>query len=128
MSSSKPLHVARCVAACAVTALYFGVSHAGEPTAAADRAQTVISYTDLDLSKEADVRTLYGRLRRASDKVCGEYGDLRNLRMRRLYDACYQDTLARAVDSVGHAAVKALFAADPQIRVAGRSVKTQART
>ena len=52
----------------------------------------------------------------------------RNLRMRRQFDACYQDTLARAVDSVGHASVKAVFASDERIHMAGRNGKAQSST
>lgn len=126
MSSHKTFRVA--LTACAV-ALSFGVSaQAAEVSAIAGPAQTTIQYSDLDLSKDADVQALYGRLQRASSKVCGDYSDLRNLRMKRQFDACYQDTLARAVESVGHAAVKAAYAADEHIRVASRGVKGQSST
>jgi hypothetical protein len=44
----------------------------------------------------------------------------------KLYNECYQDTLARAVDSVDHAAVKAAYVADDHVRLADRSTKSQA--
>ena len=129
MSSPKTLNVARYVALGAITALTFGVAaHAGDATTGTGAHKTVIRYTDLDLSQDAGVRELYSRLQRASDQVCGQYRDSRDLRTKRLYNACYQDTLARAVDSVDHAAVTAMFAADDRVRMAGRGGKTQAST
>lgn len=125
----QPMGVVRYVAAFGMAALSFGAGSAyAEEMTDASRAKTTVAYSDLDLSKDSDVRSLYARLQRASQKVCGQYQDLRNLRTKRLYDACYQDSLARAVDDVGHASVKAVFAADERIRVAGRSSKTQARS
>lgn len=127
MSSHNTLRVAHHVAVGAVTALSLAAvcAQAGDTAAAFEPKQTVIRYSDLDLSKDADVLELYSRLQRASDRVCGRYdNDLRNLRMKSLYEACYQDTLARAVGSVGHAAVTAVHAADERIRLAGRSVKS----
>lgn len=129
MSSHQTFHVARHVVFGAIAALTLGVSaHAGEVTTVADAQQTVIGYSDLDLSRDADVRTLYSRLQRASRMVCDQHRDIRDLRARRLQEACYQDTLARAVDSVGDASVQAMYAKDSRIRVAGRGVKAQAST
>lgn len=129
MSSPVTVRVARFVFIGALTALSFGVTaHAGELSTEIGPARTVIKYSDLDLSKEADARVLYSRLQRASSHVCNSYSDIRDLRMKRLYAACYQDTLGRAVEDVGHAAVKAAFSADDQIRVAGRDGKAQAST
>lgn len=121
--STNTARVARYITAFTVAALSVGAAHAGDVVTAESPAQTVVSYTDLDLSKDADVRALYARLQRASARVCGEYMDLRNLGLKRRYDACYQESLARAVDSVGHASVKAVFAADERVRMAGRSAK-----
>ena len=129
MSSPNTFRVARFVVAGALAALSFGVSaQAGEVVTEVGTARTAIRYADLDLAKQADAQALYGRLQRASSQVCDSYKDSRNLGMKPLYDACYQDTLARAVESVGHAAVKAAYAADDGIRVADRGVKAQAST
>ena len=126
MSSPITFRVARFVA---IAALSFGAAaHAGDMSTEVGPARTVIKYSDLDLSKDADVRALYGRLQRASAHVCNQYSDIRDLRMKRLYSACYQETLGRAVESVGHSALSAEFAADDQIRVAGSGVKAQSRT
>jgi UrcA family protein len=128
MSSHKTFRAARYVAACAVTVLTFGAAaHAGEmSTDVVGRPRTTVDYSDLNLSKESDAQALYGRLQRASDKVCGEYKELRNLRRMKVYNACYQDTLARAVHKLGHPSIKAAYAADDRVRVVGRSTKSQA--
>lgn len=128
MSSQKTFRAARYVAACAITALTFGAAaHSGEvSTDVVGQATTTVRYGDLDLSKQADAQKLYGRLQRASDDVCGEYKEFRNLQKMKLYNACYQDSLARAVDNVGHAAVKAAYNADDRVRIASRSKKSQA--
>lgn len=129
MSSHKTFRVARHVVLGAITALTFGVAaHAGDVTTEAGTHKTVISFSDLDLSRDADVRTLYSRLRRASDEVCGQYRDSRDLRTKQIYKMCYQDTLARAVESVDHAAVTAMYAADERVRMANRGTKGQAST
>ncbi|MBM0104039.1 UrcA family protein [Steroidobacter sp. S1-65] len=122
MSSPITIRVARFVAVGALAAWSFG-AQAGELSTEQGSAKTVIGFADLDLSKEADARELYSRLQRASSHVCDGYSEVRDLRTKQLYDACYQDTLARAVEDVGHAAVKAAFAADNRIRVAKRDGK-----
>jgi UrcA family protein len=128
MSSHKTFRAARYVAACAVTVLSFGaVAHADEmSTDVVGPATTTVRYGDLDLSKQNDAQALYGRLQRASNSVCVQYKEPRNLQKMKLYNACYQEALARAVDDVGHAAVKAAYAADDKVRVANRSTKSQA--
>jgi len=129
MSSQKTFRVARYVAACAFAALSFGAAaQAGEAAGFAEVAKATVDYTDLDLSKQADAQTLYGRLQRASEQVCVQYKEQRDLRKMKLYNACYQDALARAVDSVGHATVKAAFAADESVRIASRTLKSRAST
>lgn len=129
MSSQNTFRVARYVAACAFTALTFGAAaHAGDAPLTATVATTTVSYTDLNLAKQDDAQTLYGRLQRASDRVCVQYKEQRDLRKMKLYNACYQDALARAVDSVGHASVQAMYAADEKVRIASRSMKSRAST
>lgn len=133
MSSHNTFRVARYVALGAVTALTFSVAaqardQARDTTTPTGAHQTVISYSDLDLSRDADVRELYARLRRASDEVCGQFRSSPELRTKRLYKSCFDDTLTRAVESVGHAAVTAMLAADGRVRVAGRDTKVHPST
>ncbi len=128
MSSHKTFRVARYVAACAFTALSFGAAaHATEMSSRVIGAvTTTVRYGDLNLSQQADAQVLYGRLQRASERVCETYKEPLNLGKMKLYNACYQETLARAVDDVGHASVKAAYAADDKLRVASRAMKSQA--
>jgi UrcA family protein len=128
MITAKNVRVARFVAVFGVAALTCGAALA-HPAAESDPSnKAVVDYTDLNLSNAADVRALYARLQRASARVCGDYKDLRSLAMKRSYDACYQDSLARAVDKVNHSAVTAMFDADARIKVAGRVAKVSANT
>jgi UrcA family protein len=128
MTTAKNVRVARFVVAFGVAALSCGAASA-QPVAQSDAStQTVVNYTDLDLSKDADVRSLYARLQHASARVCGEYNDLRSLSKKHSYDVCYQESLSRAVDAVNHSAVTAMFAADSRIKLAGRVAKVSANT
>lgn len=127
-NTARIIRAACYVAAFGAAALCFGAAsaHADSMRGPAP-AKTVVGYADLDLSQAADVQLLYSRLRRAAERVCGDH-DLRDLRMKRLHDACYQDSLSDAVDSTGHAAVKAVFTADERIKVAGRASKAATRS
>jgi UrcA family protein len=88
---------------------------------------TTVSYGDLDLSRDADAKVLYSRLRAAAKSVCGTV-DARNLRMRQAAAECFQQSLATAVSDVGNAKVAAAHASDPSIRVASRAVPATGRT
>lgn len=129
MSTAKNVRIAPCVVAFGFAALSFvGASAHASDQSDAVSAQVVVNYTDLDLSKEADARSLYARLQRAAERVCGDNTDLRNLSMKRVYDACFQKSLSRAVNEVNHSAVTAMFAADSRVKVAGRAAKVSANT
>ena len=125
--TAKSIRVARYVAAFGVAALSFGAAQASD-FGSNDIPKAVVGYADLDLSKQADVRSLYERLQRASARVCGDYKDLRSLAMKRSYEVCFQQSLSRAVDEVNHAAVTAMYAADNRVKVAGRVAKVSANT
>jgi len=58
-----------------------------------------VSYSDLDLSTEAGLVTLYSRLQRASNAVCGlrSLGKAGSLRQSRYNKQCYRDVLSRVV-------------------------------
>jgi UrcA family protein len=81
---------------------------AGPVTAAKPDVRAVaVSYADLDLASDAGVRTLYGRLRAATQKVCGPRPG-HDLAMQRLWRDCRDDTLGRAVGQLGNAKLAAL--------------------
>lgn len=85
------------------------------PVQAQARAQEITSigvrYSDLDLSTQADAARLYQRLELAARRACDSKADLRNLRLQRLQQRCYEDSLQQAVARVGHASIHALYAA-----------------
>jgi len=64
-----------------------------------DRAAVGVSFADLDLSSEAGLQTLYGRLRASSYSVCGtrslaEAGSLDQLAVNK---RCFKKSLSKAV-------------------------------
>jgi UrcA family protein len=65
-----------------------------------------VSYSELDLSKDAGVERLYARLRHAAGQVCGD-ADNRDLVAGRYRDACVHAALDRAVEQVHSARLTA---------------------
>ena len=60
-----------------------------------------VSYADLNLENEAGVQALYGRLQRASNKVCSAASvQIAGLIQQLQVDQCYRETLAEAVESI----------------------------
>jgi UrcA family protein len=66
-----------------------------------------VSWSDLDLNRDAGVAKLYARLRHAAKSACGE-ADMRNLAASARADACVVHALADAVASVHNAKLSAL--------------------
>jgi len=65
--------------------------------AAADGRAIRVSYSDLDLSKDAGIERLYARLRSAADEACGRV-DIRELAALGRQRLCARDALDRAVE------------------------------
>lgn len=68
------------------------------------RTAVRVSYADLNLSREAGLQTLYGRLRAASYSVCGsrsliEAGSLDQLAVNK---RCFNKALSKAVARIGN--------------------------
>lgn len=87
-----------------------GVAQAADTRTAAvstDIATTTVSYADLNLASQSGVATLYKRLARAADRVCGEH-DARSPREHAAFRDCRAASLNRAVQKVGHPGVLAL--------------------
>jgi UrcA family protein len=115
-SSSSPGIACQAAGAVAVSLLAIG-ANAAEPQVIVERS--TVNYADLDLSKHGDAAVLYARLKRASDRVCGQY-DNRDLSMQRVHEECATKALSEAVARVDVAALTSLHAADERIRVAER--------
>ncbi len=64
-----------------------------------DHAAVRVTYADLDLSNEAGLQTLYGRLKAASYSVCGSRSiiDAGSLRQLAENKRCYKSALSKAV-------------------------------
>lgn len=76
-----------------------------------DTHSVTVRYDDLDLTREAGVRALYGRLVTAANRACGRY-DPRRPRERRIWSDCFAAALATAVDGFGSAKLAALHGSD----------------
>lgn len=66
-----------------------------------------VSYADLDLTKEAGVKSLYQRLRTAARQVCGNK-DSRYLEDVKDWQRCHDSALETAVNNVGNVRLTAV--------------------
>jgi UrcA family protein len=74
-----------------------GMAHA---TAARSVQQQVVSYADLNLDNEADAAVLFGRIKNAARKVCGQSRGLIPMELQYHMQTCVDDATARAVADV----------------------------
>lgn len=101
-------------------ALAFGTAAGG--TATADQFETfsrTVRFSDLDLAKERDARTLLRRIRSAADYVCSGGLGARDpaAHLDRHYRACFRKATDQAVIDVGNPMVSSLYGA-PGVRMA----------
>ncbi len=75
--------------------------------------QTVVRYSDLDLSRTEDARRLYGRIQAAAREVCENFRSA-DLRRTQIYRQCMEKAIADAVAKVQSAQVTAIASADIQ--------------
>jgi UrcA family protein len=79
-------------------ACLMGVSQAPATQSALAAPSVTVSYHDLNLSTVEGASTLYKRIRRAANSVCGYEG--RTLYEQRLWKACFDDAIAHAVATI----------------------------
>ena len=99
------------LAAGTATLVISGAAMAGTNAATAATAEprsVRVSYSDLDLRKEADAARLYARLRHAAEVVC-DAGGHRDARAAAQYQACFEQALGEAVAAVGSAKVTSRY-------------------
>ena len=89
--------------AAAVLALGAAFGAGAAETIDADTRSAAVEYADLALDNQASVDELYARIAAAAEQVCGDY-DVRDLRARAEWRACYDAAVADAVDRVPDAA------------------------
>ena len=72
-----------------------------------DDSRISVSFADLNIDNEAGARVLYGRLQAASASVCkmDTYRELGSLAAVAKAEACYADTLDKAVAKIGSTAL-----------------------
>ncbi|MFO7277378.1 MAG: UrcA family protein [Pseudomonadota bacterium] len=73
-----------------------------------EAVQVVVDYTDLDLSKPEGAATLYRRIKAAARTACGPNPDPHRLHERRLFEQCFEQAVAKAVEKVDRATLTAL--------------------
>ena len=71
--------------------------------------QTAVSYSDLDLSREAGAQVMLSRLKAASSVVCGGWPDGRDLGRVMTYRSCTKNAMDAAVAKLGAPKVSALY-------------------
>ena len=79
-----------------------GAAMGGESVQAAETPQydrTIVAYGDLNLDSQQGTKMLYARLRNGAEDVCSSI-DGRNLFLRRLWQTCFDQAVAAAVEQV----------------------------
>src|SRR5512138_3737028 len=86
-----------------------GIAHADAGARAPISPRLVVSYADLDLSREAGARVMLSRLERAASTVCGGRPDIHIINQLMLYRACTRKAMDGAVAQLGSSKVSALY-------------------
>jgi UrcA family protein len=73
---------------------------------------TTIYFGDLNLQSDSGNAALFGRLRQAAERVCGQ-ADVRDLTARTAVRECKREAVARAVEQVGSVRLAALVKRSP---------------
>ncbi|MET0983913.1 MAG: UrcA family protein [Steroidobacteraceae bacterium] len=98
-----------------------GVLALGSFTASAGDAtqplRRTVRYGDLDLTHEADVRALYGRIRTAAKAVCPDIEE-RSIASQMKHHACVRGAVENAVERVSSPLLSALHEGHVDTRVA----------
>ncbi|HEY7841814.1 MAG TPA: UrcA family protein [Gammaproteobacteria bacterium] len=109
------------IKAAVAAAIGMGVAAGSMPAlagpAGAEVHSTTVSFSDLNLSREAGVNELYGRLKAAARTVCGSRPDGRNLVMSFYWKQCYDGALDSAVGKVAHVGLTEVHLASTGRRV-----------
>ena len=93
--------------------LGFGAAMAAADADASTSRDVVVSYKDLDLSRPADVRTLYKRIENAAASACVGAPPTVELARYRAWDRCYGAAMDSAVLQVRSPELLALYRSQP---------------
>ena len=81
------------------------------PVSAANAPEMTVTYQDLNLANQADVRTLYRRLKHAASDVCGPVSQ-QELARHLAFERCYNASLERAVTQLNVPQLQAMYQSD----------------
>ena len=95
----------------------------GSASADPTHASRTVSYKDLDLSRKADVKTLYNRLTLAAKEVCWPESYSVGLRQRRIGERCMAHAMSGAIDRIGSVDLSARFQYEYRYYVAKRELQ-----
>jgi UrcA family protein len=104
MSITKLLRVAPI----ALLSLACAAAYADSTTVEFQTASAV-RFSDLNLSRPADVARLYERIATAADKLCGPRSLTGSYSKSGIYQSCYEDAVAQAVARVNQARLTAYY-------------------
>jgi UrcA family protein len=93
--------------------LGFGAAMAAADAEASTGRDVTVSYKDLDLSRPADVRTLYKRIENAAASACLEAPPTVELARHLAWERCYSAALDSAVMQVRSPELLALHRSQP---------------
>jgi UrcA family protein len=79
-----------------------------DPASAANSDGMTVSYQDLNLANQADVRLLYRRLKAAASGVCGNV-PAQELARHLAFERCYNAALERAVTQIDVPQLQAMY-------------------
>ena len=97
-----------------IAALAAPLATVAAPAAAQDNTdvrQTVLRYSDLDLTRSAGAQAMMSRIRQAAETVCGKAPLTRELGERADHTACMATTMGATVKKVDAPLVTALYGA-----------------
>ena len=94
---------------------FFGCAGTGSLAWAAEPMQITISYADLNVESAAGVRSLYGRLRFAAQRVCAHLDDGRLSPPNIRYQSCYETALDSAVAKINEPVLTAMRSGRRQV-------------
>jgi UrcA family protein len=93
--------------------LGFGAAMAAADAAASNGPDVTVSYRDLDLSRPADVRTLYRRIENAAASACLSAPPTVELARHLAWERCYSAAIDSAVMQVRSPELLALYRSHP---------------
>jgi UrcA family protein len=81
------------------------------PASAANAPEMTVTYQDLNLANQADVRVLYRRLKTAASDVCGNVPQI-ELERHLAFERCYNAALKDAVMKIDVPQLQAMYQSD----------------